>query len=223
MSEKTCTKCKRTLPATLEYFYIDKRRNQFMARCKECHLAQKREHYKKPEVKEYTKQQTRKWQSENKKKWYAIKKAWRQCNPNTVLKMKRDYRKNHIELVRKRARDKYYLTFEKTKDKRRKYNREWAKNHREYTRANSKKRRSATRAAPGKFTANDILAQYKHQKGLCYYCNKPTGKSYHIDHVIPISRGGSNDLSNIVIACAQCNMRKHNKLPHEWKESSRLL
>jgi HNH endonuclease len=50
----------------------------------------------------------------------------------------------------------------------------------------------------------------------CQYCGA-YGVSLQCDHVIPISRGGSNDESNLVTACKPCNLSKHNKTPEEWK------
>jgi 5-methylcytosine-specific restriction endonuclease McrA len=40
---------------------------------------------------------------------------------------------------------------------------------------------------------------------------------------VPVSRGGSNDISNIVLACPSCNLQKGTRLPHEWPEGGRLL
>ena len=48
----------------------------------------------------------------------------------------------------------------------------------------------------------------------CVYCGKP---AQHLDHIYPKSRGGSNDESNLVPACANCNISKHAKTPQEWK------
>lgn len=75
----------------------------------------------------------------------------------------------------------------------------------------------------GTYTAEDLQWQHKNQRGRCYYCKIKLGKKYHADHVIPLSRGGSNDISNIVVTCVTCNLRKSNKLPHEWGEGGRLL
>jgi hypothetical protein len=50
---------------------------------------------------------------------------------------------------------------------------------------------------------------------ICYYCGSPD--SLTIDHKIPLSRGGSNSLSNLVFACASCNFRKRTKLPEEFQ------
>ena len=49
----------------------------------------------------------------------------------------------------------------------------------------------------------------------CVYCGIETA-DLHCDHVFPLSRGGSNELSNLVAACAPCNLDKGNKLLSEW-------
>lgn len=59
---------------------------------------------------------------------------------------------------------------------------------------------------------NDLYAKYL---GLCVYCN--LSKATTIDHVIPISRGGSNDIENLLPACVSCNSQKGAKLLTEWK------
>lgn len=54
------------------------------------------------------------------------------------------------------------------------------------------------------------------QNGKCWWCGKDVGDTYHVDHLIPLARGGTNKPNNIVIACPFCNQSKHDKLPHEW-------
>jgi len=83
--------------------------------------------------------------------------------------------------------------------------------------ANAANRRARKKRAGGKYTEQDIKAQYKRQHGKCYWCDCEVGDKYHVDHVIPLARGGSNDPSNLVIACPACNMNKKTKLPWEWK------
>jgi uncharacterized protein (DUF433 family) len=63
----------------------------------------------------------------------------------------------------------------------------------------------------------------KRQKGRCYYCGKKIVGTFHVDHAIPLSRGGSNAPENLVAACIKCNLQKGAKLPHEWPEGGRLL
>lgn len=49
---------------------------------------------------------------------------------------------------------------------------------------------------------------------VCAYCGKP-GK-LHRDHVVPRSRGGPDNATNIVTACQPCNSSKGDQLPSEW-------
>ena len=57
---------------------------------------------------------------------------------------------------------------------------------------------------------------YVQERGKnCVYCGCEEGP-YHIDHIIPRSRGGDNDISNLALACATCNVSKRDKLIIEW-------
>lgn len=45
----------------------------------------------------------------------------------------------------------------------------------------------------------------------CRYCGAtPKAKQLHVDHIVPISSGGSFDMSNLVTACNDCNTGKLN-------------
>lgn len=54
-----------------------------------------------------------------------------------------------------------------------------------------------------------IHNKYNH---TCVYCGAP---SEHVDHVLPVSKGGTNDLDNLVAACAACNLTKSDRLLSE--------
>ena len=53
------------------------------------------------------------------------------------------------------------------------------------------------------------------QGGMCGICHRPLGGEVHIDHIIPKSRGGSDDDANLQLAHAQCNLAKSDKMPYE--------
>jgi hypothetical protein len=55
------------------------------------------------------------------------------------------------------------------------------------------------------------LLQYEVQNGECYYCHAPLQNKYHVDHRIPVSRGGGDGPENLACACPTCNMRKGAK------------
>jgi 5-methylcytosine-specific restriction endonuclease McrA len=54
----------------------------------------------------------------------------------------------------------------------------------------------------------------------CQFCGRGTlelkpRESLTRDHLIPLSRGGTNEWTNVVTACSACNTRKANRLPGE--------
>lgn len=59
----------------------------------------------------------------------------------------------------------------------------------------------------------------------CFYCRKALGAAYHVDHKLPLAKGGTDALSNLALACVQCNQEKHNKTVDEyrsWRRRNRL-
>lgn len=49
----------------------------------------------------------------------------------------------------------------------------------------------------------------------CTYCGS-RGVKLECDHIIPVSRGGSSEDSNLTTACKPCNRSKRSKTPEEW-------
>ena len=64
-----------------------------------------------------------------------------------------------------------------------------------------------------KFTRRNIYAR---DRNRCQYCGRryPTTE-LSLDHIVPRSRGGRSDWSNIVCCCVQCNVRKGGRTPDE--------
>jgi 5-methylcytosine-specific restriction endonuclease McrA len=59
-----------------------------------------------------------------------------------------------------------------------------------------------------------LLLRYGHK---CVYCRGKSGDPVlEIDHVVPVSRGGSNRVSNLVIACQTCNRKKGSMTAEEF-------
>lgn len=53
---------------------------------------------------------------------------------------------------------------------------------------------------------------------VCYWCNQPIMGKRHIDHIVPIARGGADDVHNLCASCHACNESKSDWLPHEWNK-----
>jgi uncharacterized protein YdaU (DUF1376 family) len=50
----------------------------------------------------------------------------------------------------------------------------------------------------------------------CVYCGN-SGIRLQLDHVMPRSRGGSDDPDNLAACCMPCNTSKGSKTPDEWR------
>lgn len=88
--------------------------------------------------------------------------------------------------------------------------------------------RAAKRGADGRHTRVDISRIYDLQRGLCATCAcKVTKKGkdrFHVDHIVALSRGGSNWPDNLQLLCEFCNLSKGPKDQFEWAaENGRLL
>lgn len=86
------------------------------------------------------------------------------------------------------------------------------------SRAKRARRRAAEHNAPGEYTFTQVMRQYLKQGGVCAYCKTQCVGLPDPEHVIPLSRGGRNDMSNIVAACRPCNADKRDLLLDEWNE-----
>ena len=149
------------------------------------------------------------------------KQRYQQRREQERLYKEHYYQVHRIEYIEKR-RQYYEIHKEEINARRRQYRKEHPEELSGIDRSHKHKRKAQKKAIGGAYTAQQIQEQYQRQKSRCYYCKVRLG-NYHVDHVIPLARGGSNDISNIVLACPLCNMHKHDKLPHEWPNGSRLL
>jgi 5-methylcytosine-specific restriction endonuclease McrA len=85
-------------------------------------------------------------------------------------------------------------------------------------------RRALKLAAGGEYTAEDIADILRLQRGRCAICRKKLGKTYHIDHIVPLSKGGTNGRTNLQVTCPPCNQHKSAKDPIVFmQELGRLI
>lgn len=205
---KQCSKCQEYKPATADFFNRDiRRRDGLDPHCKACkniYYQQNRDRLKAKSLVNYR---------ENRESKLKYASQYRADNKPKIDEWKRDYRSTQGEKVREQQRSHYAAN----KDRYIKKFKAYRAANKEKIRNLSRQRKARQRNAPGTHTVADIERQYKAQKGQCYYCRCDVGDSYHVDHVIPLSRGGSNNPDNLVIACPTCNVSKKDKLPHEWK------
>lgn len=132
----------------------------------------------------------------------------RKCETARSLRSQRKYSRQ--------TRQRQATWVQRNRERVRKTKAEWVRSNPEVCSANWHRRKARKLGAEGFHTVEDIKALYESQKGLCAYCSEPVGEEYHVDHVIPLSRGGGNGPDNLAIACPTCNRSKGAKLLSEW-------
>jgi len=87
----------------------------------------------------------------------------------------------------------------------------------------SQNRRARVRAADGQISVDLTAKLFKLQKGKCPCCQKPLGKSYHLDHILPLKLGGSNTDGNMQLLRPKCNLQKNAIHPVDFMQSRGML
>lgn len=243
---KRCTKCGQEFPATLEFFYKwSYSCDGLTGQCKSCarervnqwrknnpQKAKEMAHRSRQNNKEKIAKRQKRYNETHREQAAERSHRWNERNPGKANERARQWYQDHREYVISKTQQHYRDNREKILNSRQAYNeahrndakkraKEWVKNHPWKTRASRIRRRARIRNAPGSHTAADIKLQYTSQKGLCWWCGRELDTTFHVDHRVPLIRGGSNAPENLVISCAKCNLSKHDKLPSEF--NGRLL
>lgn len=126
----------------------------------------------------------------------AAIQEWKDANPDLVRAMwDRTYAKHKAKHFEKTAR--------------------WRRENPEAYSAIRDRRRAAEAGAAGSYTAEDVRHLLQTQGRVCRYCDCLLTK-FHVDHFVPLARGGSNGPENLVLSCPTCNFRKGAKMPWDW-------
>ena len=99
-------------------------------------------------------------------------------------------------------------------------NRKWESENREYGRIKCTNRRQKLRGTLSKDLLPKLMVL---QKGRCAICHKDLNKlekrKIHLDHIMPLALGGSNEDYNIQLLCQTCNNKKSAKDPITYMQS----
>jgi 5-methylcytosine-specific restriction endonuclease McrA len=149
-------------------------------------------------------EKTKEKRAEYKKKYYEEKK---------------EYVKNKVREYKKQNRDKVLNSKKKTYCKNREkllmQSREWKKTESgkmSITKSSLIRRNKLG----GRISSIELKELTAKSNNKCYWCGCKIKGAYHFDHYVPISKGGSNSVDNLVISCQFCNLSKGAKDPHEF-------
>lgn len=152
----------------------------------------------------------------------AYQRQWRAANPGKgAAYSRKSYRKNdgaarvraarqaNPELVRAVARTWRAANSEKCAG----YSHKWrTANPGKSAQYNNQRRALKLNASTGE--AIDYPSIYAAHDD-CYLCSYPLTNPMHMDHVVPLSKGGSHTTSNLMPTHARCNLRKNDALLSE--------
>lgn len=133
-------------------------------------------------------------------------------NPSAMAERSRRYEERHRE---KRNADKRRQRAEKPGSAYAATKR-YVRNHPEVKAHWDAARRAKQAGAAGSHTRAQWLEKLEQHGNQCAYCKSPY-RTLTKDHDVPLSRGGSNDISNILPACYRCNSSKGKKTGEEFR------
>jgi len=85
-------------------------------------------------------------------------------------------------------------------------------------------RSARKRACAGYVSSSEMYKWTAAQKKVCHWCGVRCAHNFHVDHIMPLKRGGGHELRNLCIACPTCNSRKNAKHPIDFaREMGKLL
>lgn len=124
-------------------------------------------------------------------------KQWRESHPNAASENSKKWRLLHPEASSESSK-------------------KWVEENRERKYSLVARRRQKSREG---VSSEDIDIASEYRKAIkndpCFYCGTRSGE-FHIDHAVPISRGGLEVWNNLVRACANCNLSKHTMTAEEF-------
>lgn len=207
---KTCSKCR--VEKRVDSFSRDRaRRDGRQPQCKECrnaHRAENREAILDRERAHYAEHQqqhverSRQYRAANTESIRERRGAYWRANADAILERQRQYYSENSDRILEQQREYRSGNSDRISE----YRREnphvgWAHNYR------SRALKAGFEATVEDFTKADVIARYG---SSCFYCD--TGTFDHLDHYIPVSKGGAHTLANVRPACEPCNRAKGSAL-----------
>ncbi len=159
----------------------------------------------------------------NKAKYIERAKRWIEKNLDKRRESSNKYYHNHKEEYKRRLEEykkngvrrksiaRYY---ESNRDEILRKKNEYRRNHPEKHILDKQRRKARIISVGGSFSEREWLDLCLHYGNQCLRCGARDRLT--IDHIVPISRGGSNNIDNVQPLCLTCNLKKY-KHTHDYR------
>lgn len=228
MESKICSSCKEQ--KELNSYYKDKtKKDGYRHACKKCELKRSKKH------REKNIEKIKKYREENKEHRSAYMKEWRKNNSEKIKQDKLNYNEENKEKINQYSK-KYR---EENKEKILVKSKFYKQKNKEKIKATEQKYMETERGKNvrhihrNKRRADENCIRFSlHQRSeiiirdnwTCQCCgikvhDRSTGDwnthdKAHIDHIIPVAKGGNYEPDNLQTLCRTCNLKKGKKLEH---------
>lgn len=196
---KQCSKCKELKDFT--EFAIDKQKKDGL--CSSCKVCKKI--------------YDTKYIEKNKDKKYASNLKYNELHRSEKREYDRLRREKYRDIINAKKREYYNSEAGREKHK------IWQNENQAKLAASKKntkhKRREIIKTST--LSGLDLNIWIDQQDKICSYCNSICYNSFHVDHIVPLSKGGKHELSNLTISCPSCNTSKGNKSIEEWNAAKK--
>ena len=160
------------------------------------------------------------YRAENRDRLNASTVEWQTKNPEKYAEYQLLYRQENAKAAADRARFWRKINPERS-----------ARNAKAWAAANpglraqsAHNRRARIASAGGVLSSGIYERLMEQQRGLCPCCRVDLSKTKtHLDHIMPISRGGDNSDMNVQLLCQSCNLQKHAKHPVDFMQERGFL
>ncbi len=126
-------------------------------------------------------------------------RAWEAAHPGSTAASKAAYRERNRESLRTASRE---------------YTRLWRLAHPDQANDAARIRRARLAEVPSEPIRRSVV--WERDEGVCHICREPADlDDWHLDHVVPLSKGGPNLYTNVAVSHPVCNLRKHVSLVDE--------
>lgn len=182
--QKWCVRCEKWKPRATDFYKKRDNRDGLHSYCKECGDSK-----------------ATRWQQQHRETVAAQKRIKRATDPlyKDYQNTYRDRKREHLRSIQRAWRERNTATLQARRSA-------WQRGHLDYHAAKQHQRRAKLRGCTGLYTPSEwqsLCAAYDN-RCLCCGCDGPLT----VDHVVPVSKGGNNDITNIQPLCQPCNSRK---------------